>query len=126
MIAQGKRIVAVRKHRAALGKSSNEILSLSSSNEKRAGVRSPTQAVSTRLVQAAMFVLFAASTRTRVIPAYFLADMKTHNVATLPCGVEENKKPRSSITSGCALPTLSTVGALQLSDIFESHVIEHH
>ena len=55
-----------------------------------------------------------------------LADMKTHNVATLPCGVEENKKPRSSITSGCALPTLSTVGALQLSAVFESHVIEHY
>ncbi len=76
--------------------------------------------------QAAALIFLAASTRTRVIPADFLADMKTHNVATLPCGVEENKKPRSSIISGCALPTLSTVGALQLSDIFESHVIEHH
>jgi|SRR5580704_1355484 hypothetical protein len=46
--------------------------------------------------QAAALVFLAASTRTRVIPADFLADMETHTVATLPCGVEENKKPRSS------------------------------
>jgi len=46
--------------------------------------------------QAAALIFLAASTRTRVIPADFLADVKTHTVATLPCGVEENKKPRSS------------------------------
>jgi hypothetical protein len=33
--------------------------------------------------QAAALIFLAASTRTRVIPADFLADMKTHNVATL-------------------------------------------
>ncbi|MGA2300406.1 MAG: hypothetical protein ABSG77_06900 [Candidatus Acidiferrum sp.] len=55
----------------------------------------PPKTVGSRLLcQTAALVFLPAPARTRVIPADFLADVKTHNVATLPRGIGEDKSRR--------------------------------